>query len=235
VHGDRLLTVAAVGATVIALGVAIGLRDRDALALTAALGISLLLYRSQRLRLLGGALLFLLFGNIAFWTITAVASNISHGEPIGSVILPGALAALSLVGVVGALMALVLPPPPQRQVRVGRAALFGLVAGAATIVVVAVAPSLAATEDPRPGDVVVKMKNSRFSPERLRAPAGTISLLAANPDLFWHTVTISDLDVDVKVPVGAVRRTTFTAPPGRYSYVCRVPGHTRMQGVLVVN
>ena len=234
-RSDRLLTITAVGDLVVALGVAIGLRDPDALGLAAVIGIGLLLFRSRRLRLVGGALLFLLFGNIAFWTVTAIASNLSHDESVGQVVLPGALAVLSLVGVVAALLALVLPPPPLRQVRVGRSALLGLIAGAATVVVVAVAPGLAATEDPLPGDLVVRMKNSRFSVETLRAPAGEVSLFVANPDLFWHTVTISELDVDVKVPVGAVRRTTFDAPPGRYDYVCRVPGHSRMQGVLIVS
>jgi plastocyanin len=117
---------------------------------------------------------------------------------------------------------------------VGRSALFGLVAGAAAVVVVAVAPGLSATIDPQPGDLVIKMRSSRFSVETLRAPAGTISLFVANPDLFWHTVTIPDLDVDVRVPVGGARRATFSAEPGRYDYVCRVPGHTRMQGVLIV-
>jgi plastocyanin len=217
---------------VISLGVAIGLRDPDAFGLAAVLGIGLLLFRLQRL--LGGALLLLLFGNISFWTVTAVASNLSHDEPVSSVILPTTLAVIALVGVVAALLSLALPPPPARQARVGRSALFGLIAGAATVVVVAVAPGLAATEDPLPGDLVVRMKNSRFSVETLRAPAGKVSLFVANPDLFWHTVTISDLDVDVKVPVGAVRRTSFDAPPGRYQYVCRVPGHSRMRGVLIV-
>jgi hypothetical protein len=38
----------------------------------------------------------------------------------------------------------------------------------------------------------------------------------------------------VRLPVGAARRTTFTAAAGRYDVVCRVPGHSRMQSVLIV-
>jgi hypothetical protein len=33
-------------------------------------------------------------------------------------------------------------------------------------------------------------------------------------DLFWHTFTIDELDVDLEAPLGGTREATFTAPPG---------------------
>ena len=233
VRSDRLLQVTAVADAVVGVGLAVGLRDRDALALALAMAAGLLLFRVQRR--LGAAALLLLFGNVAFWTISAAASNLGRDE-VGPVILPGLLATISLIGGVAAAGCLASAPPTAARgpVRVGRASLLGLVAGAAAVVVVAVAPGLTSTADPEPGDLVIRMRNSRFSVERLEAPAGPISLFVANPDLFWHTVTIPDLDVDVRVPVGGARRATFRAGPGSYDYVCRVPGHSKMQGVLIV-
>ena len=58
-----------------------------------------------------------------------------------------------------------------------------------------------------------------------------------NRDLFWHTLTIDALDVDLKAPVGRLRSATFDARPGTYSYYCRIPGHAAlgMRGSLVVS
>jgi hypothetical protein len=61
-----------------------------------------------------------------------------------------------------------------------------------------------------------------------------VTIVVANPDLFWHTFTVPDLHIDITVPVGSVREAAAKLRPGRYVYVCRVPGHNRMHGVLVV-
>ena len=50
------------------------------------------------------------------------------------------------------------------------------------------------------------------------------------------TFTIDALHVNVDVPIGANRRVTFSAAPGRYEFYCRVPGHKAagMKGTLIV-
>lgn len=57
-----------------------------------------------------------------------------------------------------------------------------------------------------------------------------------NRDLFWHTFTIDELDVDLQVPLSAKLAVTFDAPPGEYRFFCDVPGHVQagMEGILVV-
>jgi plastocyanin len=57
-----------------------------------------------------------------------------------------------------------------------------------------------------------------------------------NHDLFWHTFTIPELDVDMKVPVQATQQVTFQAPAGTYRFLCTIPGHEMlgMEGTLTV-
>ncbi len=63
-----------------------------------------------------------------------------------------------------------------------------------------------------------------------------VTLYVTNDDLFWHTVTIDQLGVEVALPVGSHRRITFTAPSGTYTFYCRIPGHRQagMQGTITV-
>jgi uncharacterized cupredoxin-like copper-binding protein len=44
------------------------------------------------------------------------------------------------------------------------------------------------------------------------------------------------MHVNVDVPIGANRRVAFNAPPGRYEFYCRVPGHRAagMKGILTI-
>ena len=88
----------------------------------------------------------------------------------------------------------------------------------------------------RAGDVRVEMRNTAFLEKTLTAQGGSISVAVANHDLFWHTFTIDALHVNVDAPIGANRRVTFDAAPGRYEFYCRVPGHRAagMHGILIV-
>jgi uncharacterized cupredoxin-like copper-binding protein len=88
----------------------------------------------------------------------------------------------------------------------------------------------------RTGDIRVEMRNTAFLQTALQGQAGSISVAVANHDLFWHTFTIDALHVNVDVPIGANRRVTFDAPPGRYEFYCRVPGHRAagMHGILTI-
>jgi len=58
-----------------------------------------------------------------------------------------------------------------------------------------------------------------------------------NDDLFWHTVTIDRLRVDLKVPVGSHRRITISGSPGVYNFYCRIPGHAQagMKGSITIS
>jgi plastocyanin len=88
----------------------------------------------------------------------------------------------------------------------------------------------------RPGDLVLQADNTAFSRSRLEAHRQNIVIVLANHDLFWHTFTIDSLDVDLKVPVEGERTVAFSAPPGRYQFYCRIPGHSSagMRGTLIV-
>lgn len=62
-----------------------------------------------------------------------------------------------------------------------------------------------------------------------------VTLNLSNRDLWWHTFTIDELGVDLKVPMGAEREVTFSAPAGTYKYYCSIPGHDAiMHGTLSI-
>jgi plastocyanin len=87
-----------------------------------------------------------------------------------------------------------------------------------------------------PDDLVILSDSTAFSPSELVATTGTIGVYLENRDYFWHTFTISELGVDLRVPVGAAGRATFEAAPGTYEFVCAIPGHdiAGMVGTLTV-
>jgi plastocyanin len=91
-------------------------------------------------------------------------------------------------------------------------------------------------ETARTGDIRVEMRNTAFLQTALQGRSGSISVAVANHDLFWHTFTIDAMHVNVDVPIGANRRVAFNAPPGRYEFYCRVPGHRAagMKGILTI-
>jgi uncharacterized cupredoxin-like copper-binding protein len=114
-----------------------------------------------------------------------------------------------------------------------------LLLGAAALTLVAVVGAVVRSGEAvvaEPGDVRVTSAQVRFQPDRLAASAGRVGVFVENEDLFWHTFTIAELDVDLRVPVGAERRLTFDAAPGSYRFICAIPGHEQagMDGTLNV-
>lgn len=208
---------------------AIGLRDLEAaaMAIGAVVGMGLLRWRSGLLGKLG---LALLAANVAFWMASGAVSNLTHGEGFWETALPSALtvaALLTLVGTVGSV------------VRRGARAVRALQVGAVAVLVAALVASalgIGGATTAQPGDLMLTMEDVRFGDTALDADAGGIGVLVANKDLFWHTFTIKELDVNLNVPVGAERRMTFNAPAGTYEFVCAIPGHTQagMKGTLTV-
>jgi len=72
-----------------------------------------------------------------------------------------------------------------------------------------------APESQRRGTVVaIESANAAFSTASLAAPAGQVTVVLTNHDLFWHTFTIDELDVDLEAPLGGTREATFTAHQG---------------------
>lgn len=75
-----------------------------------------------------------------------------------------------------------------------------------------------------------------FSETELKLNEGNVVVTMENKDLFWHTFTIEELGVDLRVPVGAELGASFEAHPGEYQFVCAIPGHVEagMVGTLIV-
>ena len=88
----------------------------------------------------------------------------------------------------------------------------------------------------RPSDVHLVTENMSFSQADLKANAGLIVVELENHDLFWHTFTIPELNVDLKVPMQATQQVALEAPAGTYTFHCTIPGHDMlgMTGTLTV-
>jgi plastocyanin len=231
----RATVVAGAATAALTFGLAVGLRDRDALLLTLGLGIALGM--TLRWRRLGAAALAVLLADVAAWMGLALLSHVGHDDPVASVLLSGLLFASAATGLVTMMVAFfewTTPAKQRRRTRPGLGAALGLAWGVVAVIVVAVAPSMTAVPKAKEGELVISIRNSRFSTDKLEAKPGFTTLVVANPDLFWHTFTVPDLDIDVTVPVGSVREATLRLRTGRYDFVCRVPGHNKMVGVLVV-
>jgi uncharacterized cupredoxin-like copper-binding protein len=189
-------------------------------------GIVFMRFRSG---LLGFLVLAALFTNVAVWMLPGALSNLSHDEAFLDTALPGALAIFSIAGLLGVIGYWI-----GIDQRVGRG-LAVLVVGC--LVALAVV-SLGSREeaDALPGEIAVEMKDVKFKPEDLNVQAGVVSIALSNDDLFWHTLTIEDLDVNMRVPVRGERQLSFDAPAGTYEFVCAIPGHTQagMKGTLTV-
>jgi plastocyanin len=208
---------------------AAGLRDLEAAAIAVGIIVCLALTRS-RLASLALAALALLSANIAFWMGSGAVSNITHGEGFWETALPAALTVTAILTVVAAVGAITRRSPAGAAVAQASAVLV------LALALITSAIGLGDGVDRQSGDLSIVTEHVRFSDRSLGAEAGEIGVHVSNKDLFWHTFTIAALDVDVSVPVGAERRVSFTAEPGRYTFVCTIPGHTQagMEGALTV-
>lgn len=163
--------------------------------------------------------------------LAAAVTNIREGSRIGAILISAGLAAVSLAA--GAIAAVSLvrrdwePATDSWWIVGGCVALFVALVGWGSM-----APS---ETDPPPG-LVVMAENLAFSESSLSAPTGDVTVTLSNQDLFWHTFTIDELAVDLAVPVGGERSTSFRAPPGEYEFYCDIPGHPEagMVGTLSI-
>jgi plastocyanin len=230
----RQLLIAAAIANILAFAaIAVLLGDLEAGAYAVGFAVGLALLRLRRGRL-GIVALLLLSANVLGWMSLGVVSNLRNGEGVVAVAIPALLTALSIGAAVAAIADLA------RRSRPGgsRAAVRGVALAAAVLFAgLVVASAVTSSDAPAAaeGDLTVVSNNVLFEPEELAASAGEITVHMTNRDLFWHTFTIDELDVDLRVAVNGQRAATFDAPAGTYLYYCRIPGHeTRMRGTLVV-
>jgi plastocyanin len=215
---------------------AAGLRDLEAAALTLGGIVALGLLR-WRTGLLGVAALGLLSANVAFWMAPGAVSNMSHGEGLWETALPSLLTVAALTTVAAAIGDLVARVRPSNGGTGAKA--LGIAGIVAAIAALAGSALMAADRGERaqPGDLEIIAEAVKFAPDSLASDAGEVAVFVSNKDLFWHTFTIKELDVDLNVPVGGERRIAFDAPAGTYRFVCAIPGHTQagMEGRLVVS
>ena len=86
-------------------------------------------------------------------------------------------------------------------------------------------------------EVEVVTRDLSFSPTEVTVPAGTtVNLLLVNEGDLLHDVTIPALGFRVEALPGSRATASLTvASPGRYEFVCSVPGHREagMEGLVV--
>jgi plastocyanin len=224
-----LVRAAAVVNALLFAGAAAALTDVEAGLFAVGMVVGTLLLGRRR-GIIGRLGLALLFADTAIWMLPGAFGNLRHGEGFGATALPAALGITSVAGVVA--VGGTFTGRGDRWARaVAVAAPVLLVAG---LVVGGTTSTSAVTT--RPGELEIVAKDVTFSPKTIEAGAGTIGVVVANRDLFWHTFTVRELRVNLKVPSIGERRTTFEAPSGTYAFVCAIPGHEQagMKGTLVV-
>jgi len=209
--------------------------DREALALAVVIVVGLVLLR-RGTETLGAVFLSPVFGDFLVWTMWAAMNNLRHGEEPEDVTLPAVLAVLSLSGLVACWAVIA----RRRQPQAGGLAVALTPAAALFVVGMLLGFAVAYPEAPetqRRGAVVtIESRNAAYSTTSLTAPKGQVTVVLTNHDLFWHTFTIDELDVDLEAPLGGTREVTFTAAAGSYRFYCRVPAHAAagMWGTLTI-
>jgi len=215
------------------LGLAAGaLGDAEAGAIAIATIVMLIIQRFRRTA--GAVLLALVFADTAFCTAAEALSNLLDQAAPLATIGPAALAAIALMGLLASIANIV---QRGRTFSPSRSAIATAFVAAAAFAIIAIASVVSARAVAASGSEALRLeiKGARFSTDALSATSRTVTVAVTNHDLFWHTFTIGELGVNLRVPVGDEKSVTFTAAPGTYQYICAVPGHASfMRGVLTV-
>ena len=170
---------------------------------------------------------------VSFFGVSAALANLDHTQHIASVLQPAVMGGSAVVAMVAAAAVLLRRTDERMPV------VLAVAVGLAVVATVGVAYNLSRAIVDGPGaDVTLVAEDVAFAPTELRADGDgeRFILLALNRDLFWHTVTIPELDVDLRLAVGANEQAVIEAPPGTYTFYCAVPGHRQvgMEGTLTV-
>jgi plastocyanin len=234
VSWKALLRLAAIAAGVLLLAKGVGRADTEAifLGVLCLVGLALLQFRGG---LAGMILLGVVFLDISVFMLAGAISNVQDREAWTTTLLPAALAAIGVAGVLASVRAVTHRRHPEAGGRATRNVALAALAGFLLLVVAGAVSGAQARKTAASGDLVITMANTAYSVDTLTAKGQRVSVFVTNQDLFWHTFSMEGV-AEVAVPVGGHRRTTFTASPGTYTYFCRIPGHrdAGMRGTLTI-
>lgn len=251
-----VLRAAAIGEFALLLYTMVSLRDllAAALAVILLIGLTLFLLRGKLVGFLfamiarvilwrvpeerlGALILGCLFADIGFYTVTGATANLASGASGAAILLPTSLATFCLIGFVAAVMTVFKP----RASVIPNHATVNFVMGVLIVSITMVGVGLlrgnmTATRVLPPSAVKLVVENMAYSKTALSAQPGTVTLALENHDLFWHTFTVDQLGVEIRVPMQATDEIQFQAPPGVYTFHCTIPGHEMlgMHGTLKV-
>jgi plastocyanin len=231
----RLTVVAALADAVVLFGYGLARGDRESIGFAVVMLVGLGLLRVGR-GLLGLLVMAALFMDIQFWMFPAANGNATYRVGLVDLLIPGALVAFSLAGLIGAVGAIIhLRDPAAGRAAARPTGILAVVFIFASLGLVWAMTDAKAQVAPE-GATEVQTVNIAFVPKSFEVPSGKVTLAVRNRDLFWHTFTIDALKVDVRAPVGRLHAVTFEAKPGTYTYYCRIPGHATlgMRGTLRV-
>ncbi|HUP15335.1 MAG TPA: plastocyanin/azurin family copper-binding protein [Acidimicrobiia bacterium] len=226
----RLLFIGGIVATVAIGTISAVLGDLEGGAV--ALGFALATWLTRVRRGTLGATGVALAGAITlYFMLTAAMTNIREGSPMSSVLISSIVAAVSLLALIAAIgffanRASGSTTGPWLSMGVCVLLLGVLLVWGASISRVEIGA----------GDIALVSENLAFSETELKVNEGSVVVTMENRDLFWHTFTVDELGVDLRVPVGAELGASFDAAPGQYQFVCAIPGHVDagMVGTLTV-
>ena len=231
----RLTVVAALADAGVLFGYGVARGDRESLGLAVVMLVGLGLLRVGR-GLLGLLVMAGLFVNIQFWMFPAANGNATYRVGLVDLLIPAALVALSLAGLIGTVGAIIhLRDPGAGRVAARPTGILAVLFIFASLGLVWAMTDAEVQAAPQ-GAIEVQTVNVAYAPKSIEVPSGKATVAVRNRDLFWHTFTIDALKVDVRAPVGRLRTATFEAKPGTYTYYCRIPGHATlgMRGTLRV-
>lgn len=226
----RLVFLAGVLATVAMGAVALLIGDIEGGVVAVGFAVATWLTRVRR-GTLGAIGMALVSAITLYFMLTAAVTNIRAGSAMSSVLVSAGLAAVALLGLVAALGFLTRRSSPSTT-----APWAGVISSTLVLIGLVVWGASTARAETEAGDIHLVAKNVAFAETEIATTAGEVTVTLENKDLFWHTFTIEELGVDLRVPVGAELPITFEAPPGEYEFICAIPGHTEagMRGTLTV-
>jgi len=230
-----LLNLLAAGNLLVLLYMVIANQDTLALVLMAVLlvGLGLLRFRGGSL---GMVVIGLLSADVAIWTVSGAANNFANAEHLSALLLPAYLGLISLGSIVAVIGTWRTRHSPKKGA--GLAQVIGIAVLVALLVITAAAliqrPGEAETTGP--ADLSLVAQGMKFDNIALSSNAGQVTISMTNEDFWWHTFTIDELGVDLRVPMGAERTVTFNAEPGTYRFYCAIPGHDTagMHGTITI-
>ena len=161
-------------------------------------------------------------------SVPFIAAALAHPETPASFLPDTFILVVALAVGIGAIMGVRAPDANRRPVTaVAAAGVFLAVA------ISAVAATGVGSEEQQPGDVTVEAVSSQF-PDEVVVPTEGAVLWVDNHDPFRHTVVVEGTDIHAELPGSTAVRVPVDLAPGTYRYFCDVPGHSRMEGQLVV-